>query len=395
MEELEAFRRETRTWLEENCPDSERQPALPDDQYWGGRDAAFPSEGARVWFERMRDKHWIAPEWPSAYGGGGLSPEQAHVLKQELKRIRARPPLCSLGLWMLGPALLEFGSEEQKLEHLPSIVRGEIRWCQGYSEPGSGSDLASVQTRAEDRGDHFLVNGSKIWTTGADKADCIFCLVRTDPGAKKQEGISFLLIDMASDGVSATPIELISGESEFCQTFFDDVLVPKSNLVGEINKGWSIAKALLVHERKLIAEMGTESPRKQITPTAAAREYLPFSDGRIADAHLRAALVDYEMLLQAIALTHMRCYEEKSTGTQSAAPLIMKYVGTELEKAKSELLLAIMGSKGLGWEGEGFSQIELDTLRIWAFSKTLTIAGGTSEIQLNVLAKRVLGLPQS
>jgi acyl-CoA dehydrogenase len=343
----------------------------------------------------MRDRGWIAPEWPQQYGGGGLSAEQARILKQEMKRINARTPLYGLGLWMLGPALLEYGNEQQKAEHLPAIINAETRWAQGYSEPGAGSDLASLQCRAEDKGDHFLVNGSKIWTTAADRCDWIFCLVRTDPDAKKQEGISFLLIDMDSPGVSTTPIELISGESEFCQTFFDNVKVPKQNLVGELNKGWSVAKALLVHERKLMAEMGSDSPRKVVTPREAALQYLDTVDGRLANADLRAQLAKYDMEMHAIALTHMRCFEEKQAGVQSAAPLVMKYVGTEAEKTKSELLLAIMGSRGLGWEGDGFTDEELDTLRLWAMSKAMTIAGGSSEVQLNVIAKSVLELPQS
>ncbi|MGB1141771.1 MAG: acyl-CoA dehydrogenase family protein, partial [Halioglobus sp.] len=255
--------------------------------------------------------------------------------------------------------------------------------------------LASLQCKAEDKGDHFLVNGSKIWTTKADECDWIFCLVRTDPDAKKQEGISFLLIDMDQPGVSVTPIELISGESEFCQTFFDNVKVPKENLVGELNQGWSVAKALLVHERKLMSEIGSDSPRKVMAPNAAAREYLEFEDGKIADPELRRELTEYDMRMHAIGLTHFRTFEEKVAGVRSAAPLIMKYVGTEAVKVKSELLLAILGSRGLGWEGEGFTEEEIDSLRDWAFNYALTIAGGTSEVQLNVVAKNVLELPQS
>lgn len=395
MENLEAFRVEVREWLEANCPDSQRQPMKPDDQYWGGRRGTFPSEDAKIWFERMRDKGWVAPEWPTQYGGGGLGPREARVVKEEMKALGARTPLFGLGLWMLGPAVLEFGNEAQKEQHIRGIVNGDIRWCQGYSEPGSGSDLASLQCKAEDMGDHFLVNGSKIWTTAADRCDWIFCLVRTDPSAKKQEGISFLLIDMDDPGISTSPIPLISGESEFCQTFFSDVKVPKENLVGELNKGWSVAKALLVHERKLMSEMGSDSPREIMQPNAAAREYLEFENGKIADDHLRRELVRYDMLMQAIGLTHFRTFEEKANGLRTAAPLVMKYVGTEAEKTKSELLLAIMGSRGLGWEGEGFNSVEIDTLRLWAMSKAMTIAGGTSEVQLNVVAKNVLELPQS
>jgi len=199
---------------------------------------------------------------------------------------------------------------------------------------------------------------------------------------------------MDDPGVSTTPIELISGESEFCQTFFDNVKVPKENLIGELNKGWSVAKALLVHERKLMSEIGSDSPRQVLQPNMAAREYLEFEDGKIADARLRGELTDYDMLMQAIGLTHFRTFEEKTAGVRSAAPMVMKYVGTEAEKTKSELLLAIMGTRGLGWEGGGFSDQEIDTLRLWAMSKAMTIAGGSSEIQLNLIAQKVLELPQ-
>jgi len=395
LENLDQFRQDARAWLEDNCPESQRQPMTPDQQYWGGRGGSFPSDDAKLWFERMRDQRWIAPEWPEQYGGGGHTALQAKIIKEEMKRISARTPLFSHGLWMLGPALLEYGSEEQKQQHIPAIINADVRWCQGYSEPGSGSDLASLQCKAEDMGDHYLINGSKSWTTSADKADWIFCLVRTDRSAKKQEGISFLLIDMATPGISVTPINLISGDSEFCQTFFDDVKAPKSGLVGEVNTGWSIAKALLVHERKLMAEMGSDTPRQVVAPNAAAREYLEFENGKIVNSQLRGELVDYDMNMHAIGLTHFRSFEERQAGIQSAVPLVMKYVGTEAEKVKSELLLAIMGSQGLGWEGEGYSAEELDTLRLWAMSKAMTIAGGTSEIQLNVIAKTLLELPRS
>lgn len=395
LEDLDQFRSEVTQWLDANCPQSQRQPVTPEEQYFGGRSGSFHSEDAKIWFEAMRNKGWICPEWPTEFGGGGLSPMQGKIIKDEMKAIKARTPLYGIGIWMLGPALLEYGNDAQKAQHIPAIIKGETRWAQGYSEPGSGSDLASLQCKAEDKGDHFLVNGSKIWTTAADKCDWIFCLVRTDPDAKKQEGISFLLIDMEDAGISTTPIPLISGESEFCQTFFDNVKVPKENLVGELNKGWSVAKALLVHERKLMSEIGSDSPREIVEPAAAARTYLEFEDGKIANGQLRSDLANYDMDMHALALTHFRTFQEKIAGIQGPAPLIMKYSGTEIEKTKSEVLLAIMGSQGLGWEGDAFTQAELDTVRLWAMSKAMTIAGGSSEIQLNVIAKTILKLPQS
>ena len=234
MSELETFRGETRSWLEANCPPSMKGSAAVEDDddnsIWGGRKATFKNSEQKLWLDRMAAKGWTAPTWPKEYGGGGLSNAEARVLAQELARLKARPALMSFGIWMLGPVLLEYATEEQKKQFLPGIVKGEIRWCQGYSEPGAGSDLAGLRTQAIDKGDHYLVNGQKIWTSYADKADWIFCLVRTD-NTKKHEGISFLLFDMSSPGVEARPIKLISGQSPFCETFFTDVKVPKKQLV--------------------------------------------------------------------------------------------------------------------------------------------------------------------
>ena len=255
--EQQTFREQTRAWLEQNCPSEMRKPVTSeDDVCWGGRNWKFSSDAQKTWLQRMAEKGWTVPTWPREYGGGGLSGEEAKVLAQEMRALGCRSPLNSFGIWMLGPALLKFGSHEQKLEHLPKIARGEIRWCQGYSEPNAGSDLASLQTRAEDKGDHYIVNGQKIWTSYADKADWIFCLVRTDPAAKKHTGISFVLFDMATPGVTTKPILLISGKSPFCETFFDNVRVEKKNLVGTLNAGWDVAKYLLTHEREMIGGMG-------------------------------------------------------------------------------------------------------------------------------------------
>lgn len=389
MEPLQQFREEVRQWLAENCPAAMREPINPGEQYWGGRNAVFSSEDSRLWFERMRDRGWTAPEWPREYGGGGLSPAQAKVLKQEMQAINARAPIFNLGIWMLGPAILEYGSKQQKHRFVTPILRGEIRWCQGYSEPAAGSDLASLQCKAEDRGDHFLVNGSKIWTTKADRCDWIFCLVRTGPPTSKQQGISFLLIDMETEGISTSPIGLISGESDFCTTFFDNARVPRENLLGELNQGWSVAKFLLGHERKLMSEMGAEIP--SVEPASLPMEY---ANGKMTDPELRRQRVEYDMLMHSLRLTHARVLDERVAGLQSHLPLIMKYLGTEAEKIKGELLLAMLGSAGLGWEGEEFSASQRKALRQWAMSKTLTIAGGTSEIQLNIIAKRALKLPQ-
>jgi alkylation response protein AidB-like acyl-CoA dehydrogenase len=363
---------------------------------WGGRREKFANPDSRIWLDRMAERGWTAPTWPREYGGGGLTADEDKVLQQELRSINARPALQSFGIWMLGPALLEFASEEQKLEHIPQIVRGEIRWCQGYSEPGYGSDLAGLQTKAEDQGDHFLVNGSKIWTSYADVADWIFCLVRTDNDAPKHEGISFLLFDMDSEGVTTSPIELISGASPFCQTFFDNVRVPKANLVGGLNKGWTIAKRLLQHERQMVAGIGGMSALGGTGRRLedVAKEYVGEAQGRIRDPAVRSSVIEHRMNDRAFQLTLARSGDEAKAGQADGNLASMfKYYGTEQNKRKYELMLQAMGTQSMGWEGEAFSAKELGTTRQWLRSKANSIEGGTSEVQLNVIAKRVLGLP--
>ncbi|XOV89093.1 MAG: acyl-CoA dehydrogenase family protein [Pseudomonadota bacterium] len=394
---LDQFRAETRAWLEANCPPSMRtSPASEDETVWGGRNAEFPNPEAKLWLDAMGSRGWTCPTWPAEYGGGGLTHEENRVLQEELRRINARSPLTSFGISMLGPVLLEYGTEEQKQAHIQKIVRGEIRWCQGYSEPGSGSDLASLQTRAVLDGDDYIVNGSKVWTSYANFADWIFCLVRTDPGAPKHNGISFLLFDMTTPGVSTKPIKLISGASPFCETFFDDVRVPRKNLVGNVNEGWTIAKKLLQHERNMISGMGmgggTSDPAQSMENLA--RRYLGERDGRVADPVVRENLAQHQMDGRAFALTLSRSTAEaRSSGNASPASSMFKLYGTEQNKKRYELLLQIMGSQALGWEGEAFSGREIATTREWLRSKANSIEGGTSEVQLNVIAKRVLGLP--
>ena len=389
-DDLQTFRDDARAWLEANCPASMRTPAGESAVVWGGRNARFPSEDARVWLERMAGRGWTVPTWPKAYGGGGLSGAEARVLTEEMKRIGARAPLLSFGIWMLGPVLLEYATEEQKQRYLPPIARGGIRWCQGYSEPGAGSDLAALQCRAEDMGDHFLVNGQKVWTSYADQADWIFCLVRTDP-AKKHEGISFLLIDMTAPGVEARPIRLISGASPFCETFFTDVRVPKENLVGRVGGGWEIAKRLLQYERQSISA-GAFGRDPGLELEQAAKAYA--GDGEaIADPDLRARIAAWKMDAEALALTVRRVEAEaRAGGGVGPAASILKYAAAKLNQDRHELMVEAMGMQGLGWEGDGFSAEELAETRQWLRSKGNSIEGGTSEINLNVVAKRVLGL---
>ncbi len=393
MDALEQFRADTRAWLEENCPPSMRTPMPEDESPWGGKRAVWKNPESKQWLDAMASKGWTAPQWPTEYGGGGLTKEENKVLQQELRRIKARPALMSFGIWMLGPALLEFANEEQKKEHLPKIIRGEIRWCQGYSEPGAGSDLAGLQTKCEDKGDHYLVNGQKIWTSYADKADWIFALVRTDTSVK-HDGISFLLIDMDQDGVEARPITMISGASPFCETFFTDATAPKGNLVGEMNKGWTIAKRLLQHEREMISGMGMGSGGGGTGLADLAKDYIGESNGRVSDPTVRDSVARQKMDAHAFGLTLQRTTEEAKAGQGTgAASSIFKYYGTELNKRRNELIIELMGTQGLGWEGEGFSEQELSAPRSWLRSKGNSIEGGTTEVQLNVISKRVLGLP--
>jgi acyl-CoA dehydrogenase len=390
--ELSAFREETRLWLAANCPPEMREPMRDEsDACWGGRDAVFKNDAQRRWMEVMAERGWTVPDWPRDYGGGGLSPAETKILKQEIAAIGARNPLMSFGISMLGPALLKYGKEEQKKRFLTEIARGEIRWCQGYSEPNAGSDLASLQTKCEDKGDHWLVNGQKVWTSYADKADWIFCLVRTDFQAPKHKGISFLLFDMKTPGVSTRPILLISGNSPFCETFFDDVRVPKDQIVGEINKGWDVAKYLLGHEREMISGMGlggqTGSLGEALVETVGRDD-----SGRLADPLLRADLARFDVDALAFRAMSERFIDELKAGmAHPALPSMMKYAGTELNKARHELVMAAGGSNALEWESERSKKGK--AAREWLRTKANSIEGGTSEVQLGIVAKRILDLP--
>jgi alkylation response protein AidB-like acyl-CoA dehydrogenase len=385
MTDLETFRAETRAWLEANCPPEMRLPMRDEsDACWGGRNATFKNEAQRRWMEVMAERGWTVPDWPKEYGGGGLTPAETKTLKQEMARIGARNPLMSFGISMLGPALLKYGNEEQKKLYLTQIAKGEIRWCQGYSEPGAGSDLASLQTKCEDKGDHWLVNGQKVWTSYADKSDWIFCLVRTDPAAAKHDGISFLLFDMGSPGVSTRPILLISGNSPFCETFFDDVKVPKDQLVGTLNKGWDVAKYLLGHEREMISGMGLGGQSDSLG--SALREALA------GDPILRADVARFDIDQMAFRAMSERFIDELKAGlAHPALPSMMKYAGTELNKARHELVMAAGGSDALEWESDRSKTGK--SAREWLRTKANSIEGGTSEIQLGIIAKRILQLP--
>ncbi|MEM9623172.1 MAG: acyl-CoA dehydrogenase family protein [Pseudomonadota bacterium] len=400
--DLDSFRGEVRAWVGTNCPASMRTRMVAGEEINGGQKRRSTNPDAYLWLERMAERGWTVPTWPEEYGGGGLDQPHFLVLLEELQRINARPPLQGMGVSMIGPTLLEYGNEEQKLRHLPKIARGEVAWCQGYSEPGAGSDLAGLQTRAVDSGDHYVVNGSKIWTSGANNADWIFCLVRTDPDAPKHDGISFLLFSMDSPGVTTQPIELLNGKSPFCQTFFDDVKVPKADLVHEVNKGWTVAKRLLQHERSGLAALASADqagPMERIKPALAladlARHYA--GESELTDGPLRTDIINNEMLRRAFVLTQQRALDEAAAQTPGqtpgAATSIFNYVEAEYVKSQLELQLRIRGTQGLGWEGDSFTAEELSMCRLWLEAKAISIAGGSNEVQLNIIAKRVLGLP--
>ncbi len=393
MDSIEEFRNETRAWLEDNCPSGARQPGqIPT----GSTKINIQDTDTRTWLDRMIEKGWTTPTWPKEYGGGGLSNTEYMTLIQEMRRINARAPLGGMGVSLIGPTLLEYGTAEQKERHIPRIIRAEVGWCQGYSEPSSGSDLASLRTRAVDSGDHFVVNGQKIWTSGAQYADWIFALVRTDPDVPKHVGISFMLMDMHQEGITVRPIRLISGESPFCETFFDDAIARKEDLIGELNQGWTVGKRLLQHERGSMASLVGGGAAKETGPSLEneAKKYSGETDGQIADPAIRESVIAHNMNSHAFHLTQRRTVEEASDGaTPGPATSIFKMYGTELQQEKSSLFVDLRGTQGLGWTGDEFNATSLTDTRTWLANRAASIYSGSNEIQRNIIAKRVLGLP--
>ena len=395
MTDLNTFREETREWLEANCPESMRNRSF----HWEDAHEVYDTDEARSWLKVMAERGWTAPMWPKEYTGGGLSREEARVLAQEMGRIKAIPASTGMGLSMIGPTLLEVGTEEQKQRHIPKIVSGEVAWCQGYSEPGAGSDLAALQTKAIIDGDNFVINGQKIWTSGAQHADWMFALVRTDFEASKHDGISFVLLDMHQPGVTIKPISLISGSSPFCETFLDDALASREDLIGEMGKGWTVGKRLLQFERSGIGGMngggGKKKKPKKNDFVELAKQYTGEIDGKIADAGAREEVLNHSMLERAFTLTAQRVGEENMSGkTLGTTTSIFKLVGANLARDGAELKSKLMGTQGIGWDGEGFSGMELETTKNWLSNRAVTIYGGTNEVQMNIIAKRVLALPE-
>ncbi len=387
--DINAFREEARSWLLANCPESMRNRSV----HFEDAFETYNSDDARLWCQRMAERGWTAPTWPTEYGGGGLDFETNKVLQEEMAAIKALPPAVGMGLSMIGPTLLEYGTEAQRQRHLPRITSGEIRWCQGYSEPGSGSDLASLQTKAVLDGDHFVINGQKIWTSGAQHADWMFCLVRTDPNAAKHDGISFVLLPMDQPGVTVKPIALISGSSPFCETFFDNAIAQREDLVGELNKGWTVGKRLLQYERSA-SSVRTKRVKGSNAYAEIAKIYAGTHGTRVADAAARDKITQQTMNEKCLQLTIQRVTEEGRSGkAPGATTSIFKLVGSTLSKEGSALRSELRGTSGIGWEGDSFGADELDATRGWLRDRAVTIYGGTNEVQMNIVAKRVLGLP--
>jgi acyl-CoA dehydrogenase len=398
--ELEAYRSEVREWLEKYAPAGLRGLNNPRYAYWGGRKPELPHPDAQRYCELAAERGLTAPTWPTEYGGGGVSAAHERVLNQELARLNLPAPLVGFGLQMIGPTLLQFGTDEQKREHLPKIVRGQIRWCQGYSEPNAGSDLASLACSAVLDGDEYILNGQKIWTSYGDKSDWMFVLVRTDPAAKKQQGITFLLVDMQTPGIEVRPILLISGASPFTETFFTEARAKTKNVIAGVNNGWTVAKALLGHERTMIANVfGTGGGARNAGDNKnalaeLARKYVGDHDGQLNDPHLRDAVTQISMDARCFSATVTRNADNIKAGHRPGPETsLFKVYGTELNQRREELMLKIRGPQALGWEGPGYSSEELEKTREWLRSRGNTIEGGTSEVQLNIIAKRVLELP--
>ena len=392
MSNLEEFRQQTRAWLQENCPPGAR----------GGGYVPIGSKtielepDTKLWLERMAEKGWTVPTWPKQYGGAELSREEYPIIIEELKRIGARSPLTGRGVNYIGPTILEFGTDEQKAKWLPICARGEGAWAMGYSEPGAGSDLAALSTKAERDGDNYIINGAKIWTSDATYCDYIFVLVRTSPDKPKHEGISLVLVDMSQPGVQVRPIRLISGASPFCETHFDNAIVPAEDLIGGVDNGWTVGKRLLQFERSTHAGINISGSQGGRTEDSNVRElvrrYIGGAQGKLTDEHMRARLTQYEMNTHAQKLTQRRAIDEMQSRAPGFTSSAVKLSNALNIQDGDELVVAAMGSQGLRWE-EDADQGEFSLLKKWLYQKSLTIAGGTKEVQMNIIAKRVLGLP--
>jgi alkylation response protein AidB-like acyl-CoA dehydrogenase len=371
------FRSDVRAWLEANLPLALR-----------GRTARPPPAELMPWYQALSRKGWIAPHWPKHYGGMGATLNEQIIMTEELARIGA-PQLPAQGLNHIGPLLMEFGTEAQKAQHLPPIIAGTVIWAQGYSEPGAGSDLASLSTRATLEGDHFIVRGQKIWTTWGHHSDWMFALVRTDPQAEpRQAGISFLLIDLRSPGIRIRPIKTIAGDDEFSEVFFDDVVVPAENLVGKLNDGWRIANALLGHER-----LASSNPQFPLIALERIKT-MARASGVIADPAFQDRLAAASINVTALSALFSHAAEltnnKQGPGPESS---VIKIFASELLQTLNELLIQAAGGHASTQNPITTNFGVVDVAAPFLQSRRVTIYGGSSEIQRNVLARRVLNLP--
>ena len=372
-----AFRLDVRTWLEANLPAALR-----------GRTNRPPPAELMPWYRTLSRKGWIAPHWPKQHGGMGATLNEQIIMTEELARVGA-PQLPAQGLNHIGPILIEFGTDAQKARHLPPIIEGSVIWAQGYSEPGAGSDLASLATRATLHGDHFVVQGQKIWTTWGHHSDWMFALVRTDPQAQpRHAGISFLLLDLHSPGITIRPIRTIAGDDEFSEVFFDNVVVPANNLIGKLNDGWRIANALLGHER-----LGTSNPQFALMALERIKT-MARASGVIADPAFQDRLVAAHINVTALAALFSHAVEltnrQQSLGPDSS---IIKIFGSELLQSLNELLIEAAGSHAAAEKPIATDFGEVDVSTPFLQVRRATIYGGSSEIQRNIVARRVLNLP--
>jgi len=394
MSILKEFREETRDWLKTNCPDGAKGPGyIP----IGSKSVELDSD-VRLWLERMVEKGWTVPTWPKEFGGANLNNDEYRVLIDELKRINARPPLTGRGVNYIGPTILELGTEDQKARWLPVCARGEGAWAMGYSEPGAGSDLASLSTRAERRGDQYLLNGRKTWTSDAVYCDYIFVLVRTSPAKPKHDGISLILVDMHQEGVEISPIPLLSGASPFCETIFEDAIASTRDIVGGLDQGWTAGKRLLQFERSTHAGINISGSQGGLTQESdlpdLVRKYVGTDSGKIADFGMRERLLRYEMNTKSQQITQKRAIEELQARAPAFTSSAVKLTNALNIQDGDEILMDAMGPGGYQWNDEsGATKDEVAALKRWLYQKSLTIAGGTKEVQLNIIAKRVLGLP--
>lgn len=394
MTDLETFRQHTRNWLEENCPPGARGPGYVP---IGSRSIALEAD-TQLWLDRMIKKGWTTPTWPKAYGGAELNRDEYKVLIEEMKLINARPPLTGRCVNYIGPAILEFGTDDQKARWLPVCSRGEGAWAMGYSEPGAGSDLASLSTRAVKHGDHYLINGRKTWTSDATFCDYIFALVRTSPDKPKHDGISLVLIDMHQQGVSVHPIALLSGASPFCETVFDDAIVPANDVIGGIDHGWTVGKRVLQFERSTHAGInisGSQGGRfEENKLPGLVKQYVGLDNGKLADNAVRTQLLVNDMNTRVQQITQRRAIEEMQSHAPGFTSSVVKLTNAINVQEADELLMRAMGTQGYRWDTDsGATDAETAALKRWLYQKSLTIAGGTKEVQLNIIAKRVLGLP--